>query len=81
MGKKCSSLPFKHGRVQIGQYDSIIHGIEKWIGNRVTFCFNVKRKVMEHFYQFDNNYYQQYLDVNLGKDNKKFICKFVNTNE
>ena len=74
-------IPFQHGRVQIGQFDSIIHGIEKWVGNRITFCFNVKKSIINHFYQFENNYYQQFVDSNYGLNDKKFVCDYISLNE
>ena len=30
VGKKKNSVRFKHGRVQIGYFDDIVHGAEKW---------------------------------------------------
>ena len=58
------NIPFKHGRVQIGQFDSIYHGIEKWNdGRRCTFNFSIKKKLTRHFYLHDNQYYQQYVDA------------------
>ena len=37
------TLPFHHGRVQIGRFDSVFHGVSGWSGGRRgTFNFSTK---------------------------------------
>ena len=34
-GKICYSVPFEHGRLQIGFFDQVYHGVSGWEGDRV----------------------------------------------
>ena len=33
-------IEFRHGQIQIGRYDEIIHGVQSWVGTRLTINFN-----------------------------------------
>ena len=67
------SIPFQHGRIQIGRFDSVYHGVDGWSGGRRgTFNFSVKKKLTKHFHLHDNQYYSQY--VNAQYPSKMFVA-------
>ena len=44
VGNECLSVPFLHGRLQIGFFDKIFHGVKSWKGDRVTIGFRYKKR-------------------------------------
>ena len=61
-GKKIYTIPFKHGRIQIGFFDEIIHGADQWKnGNRGVIDFSMKKKLLNHFQEYGMYYYSQYI--------------------
>ena len=62
LGTKMYSIPFQHGRIQIGYFDEIIHGADKWShGNRGVINFSMKKKLVSHFKIFGMKYYSQFI--------------------
>lgn len=59
-GNEIYSLPFKHGRIQIGTYSEILHEVTKWRGDRLTMNFNIKAQIVDHFEVFGDYFYKQY---------------------
>ena len=59
-GNVCESIPFVHGRIQIGIYNQVPHGVSEWRGRRGTINFNLKEDVLNHFRTFGNRFYQPY---------------------
>ena len=54
-------VPFQHGRVQIGCFDKITHGVSKWSGGtRMTLNFNLKKPILDFFLSNEKEYYQIY---------------------
>ena len=74
LGKKERAVHFEHGRVQIGYFDDIIHGAKKWTdGNRCIINFCMKKKILNHFLQFGDKYYSQFM--NAGYPRGLFVSK------
>ena len=47
VGEKRQSVCFKHGHVQIGYFDDIAHGAEKWDnGKRCVINYCMKNKIL-----------------------------------
>lgn len=59
-GQLVHSVPFEHGRIQIGFYKDIVHGVDHWEGPRITLDFNTKIGVLNHFCIYGNRYTNQY---------------------
>ena len=78
VGEKQRAVHFHHGRVQIGYFDDIIHGAEKWTnGNRCIINFCMKKKILNHFLKFGNKYYEQF--VKAGYPHGLLYQKFLMT--
>ena len=55
---------FKHGNIQIGFYDKVVHGAYNWTnGSRCVINFSLQKKILSHFYTHGNKFYQQYIDA------------------
>lgn len=54
------NIPFLHGRVQVGCFDEVNHMVPEWKGERTTFNFNIKKKVIDHFLKFGPDMYNQF---------------------
>ena len=59
-GDKVKEIVFKHGRLQIGQYKQVIHGVDSWKGQRGCLIFNTKQTILNHFRNESNYFYKQY---------------------
>ena len=59
-GHLVHSVPFEHGRLQIGLYKDVIHGVDAWEGSRITIDFNTKISVLNHFSIFGNKFTNQF---------------------
>lgn len=59
--KLLHEIEFVHGRIQIGQYDEIIHGVQSWIGTRLTINLNIKIPLIEHFETEGSAFYDKYV--------------------
>ena len=62
-GKLVHSVPFEHGRLQIGMYKDIVHGVDYWEGTRITIDFNTKLSILNHYSLFENKYMDQFKDA------------------
>ena len=55
-GEKLMTIPFQHGRVQIGYFDEVVHGAEKWNnGNRGVINFCMKKKLVNFLFSLEKN--------------------------
>ena len=72
-GNEYVSIPFKHGRLQIGFFDQVYHGVTPWKGDRVSLSFSLQRKLQNHFVKFGSQYYDQF--VKNGYPSKEFIAR------
>ena len=71
---------FQHGRIQIGAFDNIIHGVNDWnSGSRGSINFNFKKNLLQHFIKNGNIYYNPYvLD---GYPSKHYVVDLTDTLE
>lgn len=65
VGELSHETPFVHGRVQIGTFDKVIHGVSPFEGRRIVLNFNLKSDVLEHFRTYGDQYYMQYYNAGL----------------
>jgi len=49
IGKMVYSVPFEHGRLQIGYFNNIVHEASSWNGLRGGINFNLKNNVLDFF--------------------------------
>ena len=61
------SIPFQHGRIQIGFFNKVLHEAENWKGNRYVINFNLKKDVYNHFQIFGSEFYDKYKNDNFPK--------------
>ena len=72
-GKLVHSVPFEHGRLQIGMYKDIVHGVDYWEGTRITIDFNTKLSILNHYSMFQTKYTNQFKDA--GYPSGEFCAK------
>ena len=60
VGDKVYEVPFEHGRLQIGFFNKILHGVQDWDGQRCGIQFNIKKDVLAHFIKFGSEHYNKY---------------------
>ena len=65
-------VPFRHGRCQVGNFESIFHGVEAWVGTRITLSLSLHRHVLEHFIDHGVDQYNKF--VKAGYPSKHFIA-------
>lgn len=75
IGRLSKEVPFVHGRVQIGSYDTVIHGVKPFNGTRVTLNFNLKSNTLTHFQENGDKFYLQYYNSGLPKE--MFIADYL----
>ena len=59
-GKQVYSVPFRHGTLQIGFFNQVLHGVESWVGQRCGIQLNIKKDVLEHFIRYGTEYYDKF---------------------
>ena len=59
-GKKVYEVPFCHGRLQIGFFCRVLHGVNDWDGQRCGLQFNIKKDVLKHFIKYGVEHYDKY---------------------
>jgi hypothetical protein len=72
VGKEYLNIPFEHGRLQIGYFDHVYHGVSCWKGDRVTVSLSLQRKILKHFVLYGSKYYDQFKEK--GYPSKDFIA-------
>ena len=56
-------LNSEYMNVQIGYFESVIHGQSSWNNKlRGFISFSLQKKLMNHFEKFGNRFYQQYIN-------------------
>ena len=71
--KSVTIIPFQHGRIQIGFFSDIYHGVSEWNGySRGTINLCMKKKLTKHFKTHKGVYFHQY--VNAGYPSKMFVA-------
>lgn len=53
---------FAHGKVQIGYFDKVYHGVSKYKGERYGLNFIMKKSVFEHFDKYGTMFYSKLVD-------------------
>ena len=59
-GERVYQVQFKHGTLQIGFFNKILHGIDKWEGQRCGIQLNIKKDLLAHFVKFGTEHYDKY---------------------
>ena len=59
-GKKNYHVPFRHGTLQIGFFNHVLHGVDDWEGQRCGIQLNVKKDVLKHFTKYGTQHYDKY---------------------
>jgi hypothetical protein len=52
-----------HGRVQVGEFSKVYHGINNWTSIWGTMNFSIKRKVLDHFVEEGDVWYNQFVQA------------------
>ena len=58
--KKIHKVRFRHGTLQIGFFNKILHGVDDWIGQRCGIQLNIKKDVLKHFVKYGTFHYDKY---------------------
>lgn len=77
-GNLMHSVPFQHGRLQIGNYRDIVHGVSKWEGTRITIDLNTKIGILNHYCVYNNYFLNQYKEA--GYPSGEFCAKVKDSN-
>ena len=60
-GEVVRTVTFKHGRLQIGNFEHVFHGTTPWKGKRWTLSFSLNRHVLNHFLDEGSYYYDKFV--------------------
>ena len=58
--QKNHQIPFRHGTLQIGFLNEILHGVDDWNGQRCGIQLNIKKDVLKHFVKYGPFHYDKY---------------------
>ena len=59
-GETKKGIDFRHGQIQVGCYNTTLHGVERWSGKRGCINFNLKESILNHFKDEGMHYFKQY---------------------
>ena len=59
-GDRIHQVPFKHGTLQIGFFNKVLHGVDEWEGQRCGIQLNIKKDVLAHFVKYGTTHYDKY---------------------
>ncbi len=59
-GTKIHQVPFKHGTLQIGFFNKVLHGVDNWEGQRCGIQLNIEKDLLEHFIKYGTEHYDKY---------------------
>ena len=76
-GNVIYKMNFMHGRLQVGEFSKVYHGINNWAGVRGTMNFSIKRKVLGHFIEEGDVWYNQFVEA--GYPRNTFISVQIDT--
>ena len=68
IGDMVHVIKFKHGQAICGDFSKIIHGANKWNGERQVISFYTNKKIVNHFKKFGTEYYDRYKGMNYPKN-------------
>ena len=63
-GELEQQIQCEHGRMTIELFYTIVHSAESWEGNRGDINFNLKKKVLEHYFKHGTKHYCQFKNNN-----------------
>ena len=57
-------IPFKHGKLQLGYFHKVNHGVRKWSAKESRYALNfiMKKSVYDHFDDYGDIFYNQLVD-------------------
>ena len=58
--QKNHQVPFRHGTLQIGFLNKILHRVDDWIGQICGVQLNIKKDVLKHFVKYGTFHYDKY---------------------
>ena len=59
-GSRIHQVPFKHGTLQIGFFNKVLHGVDEWDGQRCGIQLNIKKDLLAHFVKYGTTHYDKY---------------------
>ena len=59
-GKQIHKVSFRHGTLQIGFFNKVLHGVKDWEGQRCGIQLNIKKDVLQHFIKFGCEHYDKF---------------------
>ena len=59
-GNKIHQVSFRHGTLQIGFFNKVLHGVDDWEGQRCGIQMNIKKDVLKHFIKYGTLHYDKY---------------------
>lgn len=68
-GRIEKEISFNHGQIQVGCYNSILHGVNRWTGKRGCINLNIKMSILDHFKEEGMYYFKQYRTNNYPSEN------------
>ena len=68
-GRIEKNISFQHGQIQVGCYNSTLHGVSDWTGKRGCINLNLKMCILEHFKAEGMYYFKQYRTNNYPSNN------------
>ena len=69
--KLLHEIEFVPGQIQIGQYDQIVHGVQSWVGIRLTINLNIRIPLILNFEPEGSAFYDRY--VSSGYKNTSIV--------
>ena len=60
MGGRVYQFPIKHGTLQIGFFNYVLHGVETWEGQYGGIQMNIKKDVLQYFIKYGTKHYDKY---------------------
>ena len=58
-GEVIAETPFKHGQYQVGPFESVVHGGERWTGHRGVLSFYLNEGILKHFRTYGTAHYDE----------------------
>ena len=59
-GERIHQVPFRHGTLQIGFFNKVLHGVDEWDGQHCGIQLNIKKDVLAHFVKYGTKHYDKY---------------------
>ena len=59
-GERIHQVKFKHGTLQVGFFNKVIHGVDEWDSQRCGIQLNIKKNLLAHFVKYGTTHYDKY---------------------